>query len=145
MTGIVEKILEAIRKNDNFFVKFLSANDVGKTKGHQCGVLISQKAKSMLFTQAFPESGILERWVIIHWLNLNIETDSRFVYYSSKNELRITNFDKGFPFLRPDQVNCLFVLTENSYADYTAALVAEPEDITALLSKLGIIPAYKDK
>ena len=81
------------------FCKFLSANDTGATGGHQFGILISKSAIDMMFNrQELEQNTIPKRTVKIRWQD-DFETVSRFTFYESKNELRITRFGRGFPFL----------------------------------------------
>ena len=79
------------------FCKFLSANDTGATGGHQSGILISKSAIDMMFNrQELEQNTIPKRTVKIRWQD-DFETVSRFTFYESKNELRITftsNTDK---------------------------------------------------
>lgn len=138
MSAIVRKAILMVAAGKISYAKFLSSNDTGKSLAHQCGVLISKKAKAMMFDKELPREGILSRWVTIHWLNLGIETNSRFIYYSSKGELRITNFSKGFPFLRPDQAGSLFVFTQNSDCDYSAIFLFDGDEISDFLTYIGI-------
>ena len=49
-SDLITKAVEAVSKGKSAYCKFLSANDSGETKAHQLGILISIKAKSMLFT-----------------------------------------------------------------------------------------------
>ena len=92
------------------FCKFLSANDSGATGGHQSGILVSKSAKEIMFVEPLTTAPIMKRNVQIHWMDGTV-TDSVFTYYSSKNELRITRFGKGFTLLTPDRTGSLFILT----------------------------------
>ena len=98
MNTIVSRAIRSVEKSELAYCKFLSANDSGETGGHQAGILISKKARAMLFSDSQELSGIVKRTVKIKWME-DIETDSVFTYYQSKNELRITSFGRGFPYL----------------------------------------------
>ncbi len=65
-------------------------------------------------------------------------TESSFTYYKSKNELRITRFGRGFPFLKPEQTGSLFVLTKQSEDDYSGYFLETEEEIEEFLSTFGI-------
>lgn len=122
------------------FCKFLSANDTGATSGHQFGILISKSAVEMLFTrQQLEQDGIPKRTVKIKWQD-NFETESSFTYYESKNELRVTRFGRGFPFLNPDQTGALFVFTKQSQDDYRGYFLETEEEIEEFLNAFGISP-----
>ena len=109
-----EIAITAVLNSEKSFCKFLSSNDTGATGAHQSGILISKSAMEMLFSREQPDqSGIPERTVKIKWQN-DFETESCFTYYASKNELRITRFGRGFPFLHTNQTCSLFVLTKQT-------------------------------
>ena len=94
---------------ERVYCKFLSANDTGRTGAHQAGILISKTASEMLFTQKeLKENHILKKEAKVRWQD-NSCTDSVFTWYESKNELRLTRFGKGFPFLCPEYTGALFV------------------------------------
>ncbi len=82
------------------FCKFLSANDTGKTGGHQAGIYIAKPAVPIIFDQLFEKGQNHDRWVNIEWHD-GKTTETRFIYYGqgTRNEYRITNFGKGFEFL----------------------------------------------
>ena len=103
------------------FCKFLAANDTGKTGAHQAGLYISKPAVPILFNQYFDKGQNQERWVKIAWQDGKV-TDTRFIYYGrgTRNEYRITNFGRGFEFLRPEYTGSLFVLVKYSEEDYQA-------------------------
>jgi 3'-phosphoadenosine 5'-phosphosulfate sulfotransferase (PAPS reductase)/FAD synthetase len=121
------------------FCKFLSGNDTGNTGAHQAGILISKSASSIMFNEPLVNSGITDRWVKITWQN-DITTDSRFIYYSSKKELRITNFGKGFPYLKPEQTGALFVFIKFSDEDYKGYFLNTEDEINQFLDAFGIGP-----
>lgn len=119
------------------YCKFLSANDTGATGGHQSGILISKSAKNMLFSQDLTAENILKRTVEITWQD-DFTTYSCFTYYSSKNELRITQFGRGFPYLHPEQTGALFVLTKQNGDHYSGYFLETEKDIEYFLDSFGI-------
>ena len=107
--GYAEIAITSVLNSEKSFCKFLSANDTGATGAHQSGILISKTAMEMLFSrEQLEQDGIPKRTVKIKWQN-DFETESCFTYYASKNELRITRFGRGFPFLHINQTGSLFV------------------------------------
>jgi type II restriction enzyme len=120
------------------FCKFLSANDSGETGGHQCGVLVSKSASSIMFSGL--SGSDQSREAKIAWQD-GSETTSRFIYYKSKNELRITRFGKGFSFLRPDETGSLFVFVKISDEFYKAFFLDLEDDIDGFLDAFGISPS----
>lgn len=134
-----ERAIKSVKSAINSFCKFLSANDTGATGGHQSGILVSKSAAGMMFKEYLPRIGILKREVKIAWPD-GMVTTSRFTYYSSKRELRITSFGRNFNFLRPDQTGSLFVLTEQDYEDYSAFFMDTDAEIDEFTQVLGISP-----
>lgn len=134
-----ELAIKSVKGARNSFCKFLSANDTGATGGHQSGILVSKSASGMMFQEYLPSTGILKREVKITWPN-GMVTTSRFTYYSSKRELRITSFGRNFSFLRPDQAGSLFVLTEQDWEDYSGFFLDTDAEIDEFMQVLGISP-----
>lgn len=132
--------IQSVLNCEKGFCKFLSANDTGKTGGHQSGILVSKSAVEMLFdNRELQQEGILKRTVNIKWQD-DFVTESCFTYYESKNELRITRFGRGFPFLKPEQTGALFVFTRQTNIDYSGYFLETDEEIEEFLDTFGISP-----
>ena len=139
-TEYSNQAINSVLNSEQAFCKFLSANDTGATGGHQSGILISKSAELMLFSlQQLKQDGILKRTVKIRWQD-DFVTESCFTYYESKNELRITRFGRGFPFLKPDKTGTLFVFTKQSEEDYSGYFLETEEEIEEFLNTFGIGP-----
>lgn len=136
-TEIINKAIESAVASELNFCKFLAANDTGATGGHQSGILVSVAANRMLFSEELPDNGILKRNVKITWQD-DLITESTFTYYSSKRELRITKFGRGFDVVNPDRTGSLFVLTKQSWDDYAAFILDTEDEIEEFLSTFGI-------
>ena len=140
MNEYADQAINSVLNSDLGFCKFLSANDTGATGGHQSGILISKSAVKMLFTQQQLEKDTIPKRIVkIKWQG-DIITESCFTYYESKNELRITRFGRGFPFIKPDQTGALFVFTKQSEVDYSGYFLETEEDIEAFLNAFVISP-----
>ena len=138
--GYAEQAIQSVLNSSQGFCKFLSANDTGATGGHQSGILISKSAVSMLFSDGqMQQDCIPKRTVKIKWQN-DFSTESCFTYYESKNELRITRFGRGFPFLIPEQTGALFVLSRQSEDDYSGYFLETEEDIEEFLNAFALSP-----
>ena len=133
------QVIQSVLKSELTFCKFLSANDTGATGGHQSGILVSKTAKDILFSQSLEGETILKRTVKIIWQN-DLMTESSFTYYKSKNELRITKFGRGFPFIKPEQTGALFVFTKQSEDDYSGYFLETEEQIEEFLNAFSISP-----
>lgn len=123
------------------FCKFLSANDTGLTGGHQAGIYISKPSIRILFGTPGEKGHNKEKWVKVRWQN-DTETDTRFIYYGqgTRNEYRITNFGRGFPFLKPEYTGSLFVFIKCTDEDYQGFFLDTEDSINQFLDAFGISP-----
>lgn len=138
--GYSGQAVNSVLNSEKGFCKFLSANDTGATGGHQSGILISKSAVEMMFSQQeLEQEGIPKRTVKIKWQG-DFETESCFTYYESKNELRITRFGRGFPFLKPEQTGALFVFTKQTNMDYSGYFLETDGEMEEFLDTFGISP-----
>ena len=142
MRQMINFAIEAIQSascGERVFCKFLSANDTGLTGGHQAGIYIPKTSIPILFEKPGVKGQNIEKWVKIHWMD-NSVTESRFVYYGqgTRNEYRVTNFGRGFPYLRPDFTGALFVFVQNTYEDYQAFVLNTEDEINQFLDAFGL-------
>ena len=138
--GYAGQAIKSVLNSENGFCKFLSANDTGATGGHQSGILISKSAVDMMFSrQELEQDTMHKRTVKIRWQD-DFETESCFTCYESKNELRITRFGRGFPFLKPEQTGALFVFTQQTDIDDSGSFLETDEEIDEFLDTFGIGP-----
>ena len=133
--------IQAAINGKTVFCKFLAANDTGLTGGHQAGIYISKPSIPILFDEPGKKGKNKEKWVKIRWHN-DFETDTRFIYYGqgTRNEYRITNFGRGFPFLRPEYTGALFVFVKDDDENYQGFVLNTEEDINQFLDAFGISP-----
>ena len=123
------------------FCKFLSANDTGLTGGHQAGIYISKPAIPILFDKPGEKGSNKDRWVHIKWQD-GIETDTRFIYYGvgTRNEYRITNFGRDFPFLRHEYTGALFVFVKIDEESYQGFMLNTEDEINDFLAAFALAP-----
>lgn len=128
------------------FTKFLAANDTGLTGGHQAGIYISKPSVPVLFDEPGIKGQNREKWVKVKWQD-DFETDTRFIYYGqgTRNEYRITNFGKGFPFLRAEYTGALFVITKIDNENYKGYVLNTEDEINEFLSAFGLTPAETNR
>ena len=138
--------IQAALHGQKVFCKFLSANDTGRTGGHQAGIYISKPSVPILFDEPGKNGQNKEKWVKVKWHN-DFETDTRFIYYgqSTRNEYRITNFGRGFPFLKPEYTGALFVFVQNSSEDYQGFVLNTEDEINQFLDAFGISPTETNR
>lgn len=123
-------------------IKFISANDVGITGGHQCGFYLP-KAVWQAFTPHEPLDGRNDiHDVQIMWPD-GLITDSRVHWYGNRtrSEYRLTCFGRGFPWISwnsSENVGDLLVLVLHSLDQFSAYILDLEEDIESLLAGLGI-------
>lgn len=134
--NILEKAINAVKKNDLNFFKFLRANEVGATGSHQSGILISKASHQIMFDGPSPKIKT-ERTVNITWPNGRISA-CHFKYYESKKEFRITNFGKNFDYLTPNSLNSLFILSMINYDNYEGYFLFEEDEINQFLDQFNL-------
>lgn len=124
------------------FCKFLSANDTGKTGGHQAGIYIAKNSSEILFDKKFERGENISRFVKIFWQN-EIETESRFIYYGAKtrNEYRITNCgNKNFNPLEEKNTGALLVLVQKNFENYEGLILNTDYEIENFLNYFDLSP-----
>ncbi|MDT0645787.1 type II restriction endonuclease [Zunongwangia sp. F260] len=128
MQEILQKAIQAVQESQIAYSKFITPNDTGATGGHQSGFHIAKNAWSLLFDEEGQKGSNKEKFVTINWQD-NFETQSRFIYYGvgTRNEYRITRFQKGFPFLSEDNVGDLLILCKKAN-DYYEGFVLQTDD-----------------
>ena len=101
MDSLVTVAVNLIQEGCPSFFKFIAANETGETGGHQCGFYIPREFAEMALCAPCLKGENRDRFVKIAW-NDSFETQSRFVYYGvgTRNESRITQFGRGFEYLR---------------------------------------------
>ena len=145
MNDLVLKAINSVLTGYDSYCKFLTANDSGETGGHQSGILISKTARRMLFTERqIEENHICKKTNPINWQN-SLKTDCTFTWYESKNELRITGFGRGFPYLRPEYTGALFVLVKDNPEEYSGYIFNTDDDIQDFLDSFGLTPAETNR
>lgn len=111
MNSILEIAINSVQNSKTAFCKFISANDAGKTGGHQEGFYIPKNSLPLMFDERGIKGQNKDRLVTIKWQG-DFETNSRFIYYGqgTRNEYRLTRFGRNFPFLTDDNVGDLLIL-----------------------------------
>lgn len=146
MNSIVEQAIDSVQKSKNAFSKFISPNDCGKTGGHQSGFYIPKSSIALAFDVPGKKGENKDRFVSIKWQG-DFETISRFIYYGvgTRNEYRLTNFGKGFPFLTDDNVGDLFILSHIDTEYYEAFVLQSDEDIEEFFAAFNISSSETNK
>lgn len=128
------------------FFKFIAANETGETGGHQCGFYMPRDFAELVFGSPCVKGSNKDSRAKIAWNDGSV-TDSRFIYYGTgtRNESRITQFGRGFEFLKPEYTGALIVLARESAQSYRAFVFNSEEEIDGFLGALGLGPADANK
>lgn len=130
MNNAAQAAITAVQGSKNAFCKFISANDAGKTGGHQEGFYMPKSTLPLMFDTHGVRGSNKDRFVEIDWYDYQT-TQSRFIYYGTgtRNEYRLTRFGKGFPYLTEDNVGDLFVLAHMEGDQYAGFVLRSDDDI----------------
>ncbi|MDO5541109.1 MAG: type II restriction endonuclease [Eubacteriales bacterium] len=142
LTEYSNQAIKAVLNGQMGFCKFLSANDTGATGGHQAGIYIPKSSVEILFSEPGQKGENKDKWVKVKWQD-DFVTDTRFIYYGkgTRNEYRITNFGREFPFLMAEYTGALFVFVKAEEENYLGYVLNSDDDIETFLSAFGLSPA----
>jgi type II restriction enzyme len=136
---VCERTIADATGTGNALLKFISANDVGQTGGHQCGYYLPISVWQM-FSPYPPDRGTnYEHFVTIVWQD-GRETRSCVKWYGvrTRREYRLTQFGRGFPWLKHDKVGSLLVLVIRSLTKFAGYVLDSEEDIEEITAALGV-------
>lgn len=137
MDSILNKAIQSCVEGLVSFTKFISANDSGKTGGHQAGFYVPVSFCPQVFEKEIVKGNDYIKFIDVKWQN-DFITKSRFKFYGSKNECHLTRFQKGFPFLSDENVGNLLVVTKRDSDFYEAFVLSSDEDIEDFFSAFSI-------
>ena len=135
-----EKAVAEALQHGRAILKFISANDTGKTGSHQCGYYLPKKLWK-LYSPHPPTKGLNhDHFVTVEWWPLGRQTNSCVKWYGkgTRSEYRLTRFGRDFPYLAYDSVGDLLVLVPRSEAEFGAFVLSEEEDFEEIQAQLGI-------
>ncbi len=138
MTDYLELAINQVNQSVGAFCHYLTANDAS-AKSHQAGFLVPKEAFALLFPEDDPHiRENLKKNVKIYWHD-GSETDSCLTYYHrKKNELRVTRFGRGFPFLKLEDVGSLIVMSKMVEDEYCVTILERDDDIEAFFSHFNL-------
>lgn len=138
MRSLLSKAILSVQHSEIAFCKFLSANDTKATKSHQSGYLVGKSAWQMFLPNEPDKGENIKVDVTIKWQN-DFETNSTFTYYGAKkNEFRLTNFGRNFPFREENNVGDLFILCKQGSDYYEAFILSGDEEIDDFFAAFNI-------
>src|SRR6056297_1478099 len=137
MDSLLTQAIQSCIEGEVSFTKFISANDAGKTGGHQSGFYVPVSFCEYIFETTIIKGNDYERYVKVKWQD-DFTTDSRFKYYGSKNECHFTRFQKNFPFLTAENVGNLLIVTKREVDYYEAFVLSSDVQIEEFFDAFGI-------
>jgi type II restriction enzyme len=141
MENLVQLAIQSVNKAKAAFCKFISANDAGKTGGHQSGFYIPKNSISLMFETPGIKGKNKEKFIKIKW-QADFETESRFIYYGTgtRNEYRLTRFGRGFPFLSDENVGNLLILCHIDQDFYEGFVFSTDDEIEEFFTAFNLSP-----
>jgi len=139
MDSILQNAIQAAQESEIAYSKFITPNDTGKTGGHQAGYHIHKSAWPLFFKEPGKKGANKDIWVTIKWQN-EFETTSRFIYYGvgTRNEYRLTNFGRKFPFLSGENFGDLLIICKSADKYYHAFVLQTDEEIEDFLAGVNL-------
>lgn len=139
MEDITKKAIEDVRDCDISFCKYIQANDTKATNTHQSGYHLPKNSWPLFFDSPGKKGEMKDVFATIYWQD-SFETTSRFIYYGEKtrNEYRITRFDRGFPFREGENIGDLLVICKKHTEYYTAYIISSDDEIEDFLAAVNI-------
>ena len=146
MKSHVYEAIELVQSGCPSFFKFIAANETGDTGGHQCGFYIPREFAEMALGEPCIKGMNKDIRAKIAWNDGKV-TESRFVYYGvgTRNESRITQFGRGFEYLRSKYTGALVVFARTAADSYRAFVFNSEEEIDEFLGALGLGPTDANK
>lgn len=142
----LQLVIDSIVQSERTLFRYITANDVGSTGGHQAGFYVPKGAYSVLFdTPGGKGENKDKSEVEIVWHHEDggrFTTKSRFIYYGrgSRNEYRITRFGRDFPFLTEEYTGSMLILVKRQATIYLGYVLSSDEDIDYFLEYFSISP-----
>lgn len=137
-TPTCSRAIEDAARARYVLVKYLSANDVGKTQSNQCGFYLPRKPWRC-FTKIPPtEEDNDAEDVQILWHDGTI-TDSHVIWYGrSKKEYRLTRFGRNFPFRDESCLGDFLVLAVMETGHWRGYLLDIADDVDEFCAAFGL-------
>lgn len=139
--NLLTSVIDSLSTAKAAWCRFITANDVGATGGHQAGFYVPKCASVVLFDKPCEKGEYKEKIVNIKWQN-DFSTESCMKYYGQKtrNEYRITRFGKNFRFLQEDNIGNLLILAKHTERDYEGFVLDTDEDIDTFFAIFNLSP-----
>lgn len=139
MSPMCERAIEDATRYKKAILKFISANDVDLTGGHQGGYYLPKEVWH-LFTPHEPIKGVnKEHNVVVTWQD-GRKTHSKVKWYGNltRSEYRLTSFGRDFPYRTFDNLGDLLVIIPKTLNEFNAYVLDEDEDFEEIQASLGV-------
>ncbi len=138
-------ILAACNSNQAYF-KFLTLRETELADESLPEISVSKQAYPILFDTPGIKGKNKDRKAKITWHD-GSETEACFIYYGegTRDEYKITNFGRNFPYLQPEYIGALFVLAKSESGDYLGFVLNTEEDIEEFVAALLICPTATEE
>jgi len=136
-----EALVADAREHGNALLKFISANDVGLTGGHQCGFYLPEKQRATEFyaSRRFEPGSNFEEEVEVDWYRWG-RTQSCVKWYGTRtrSEFRLTRFGRDFPFRTEADLGNVLALVRTAPRTFRAYVLDTEEEIEYACAALGV-------
>lgn len=145
MSQLLDYITTKIQGASFAFCRYITINDTGKNGSHQAGFLVPKAAGESIFGHPLERGENEKKRVCVTW-HETLTTHSVFTYYGrKKNEIRLTNFGRDFPFFQEENVGDLLVLVRLDDENYCGVVLSEEEDIENFYSQFNLTPGVSNQ
>lgn len=147
MSEILTAAIRSVQQAQAAWCHAISANDTGKTGSHQSGFYIPKCAASLLFDKPGVRGENKERSAEVKWQNDFSCPEAHLKYYGrgTRDEYRITNLGRDFPFLDEDFLGSLLVLAKHSDDYYEGFVLSADEDIDDFHAYFNLAPGTSNQ
>lgn len=135
---MLEYAVSSVRESKAAFCRYISANDTKANNSHQAGFLISKRAWPLFFDEPVERGENIKKTIRVNWQN-SFSLDNCFTYYGKiKNEFRLTQFGRNFPFFEEQFAGDLLILTKMENGEYRGIILSSDEDIEGFLATFNL-------
>lgn len=134
---LAEAVVCDARLRGAAYLKYVSANDVGETKSHQCGFYLSKAAGRLFSPHASGKGMNTEFYVKVSWHGKGV-TASCIKWYGegTRDEYRLTGFGRGETVLKSADIGSLLVLVKTGAATLNGYVLHRLGDVVEALFRL---------
>ena len=138
-------IIDMVKQSTFAFCRYITINDTGLNGSHQSGFLIPKAAGEAIFGEQLVRGGNIKLPIKVLWMG-DFETDSVFTYYGrKKNEIRLTNFGRSFPFFQEQHIGDLLIMARLDSENYCGVVLSSEQDIDDFQAYFNLVPGQSNQ